>query len=230
MKLIKNWLKRRRHKRKLRELSQFVSVFTSLDKLQDGGVLEWDGKNRRLFIDSDLALLMINQGADGWRMFIQNVYLWQYSKLCDRAWADYFQQEELKAVRDYQQKLKDNSQLSTLRSTSGRSQGENSQLSRSDIDRIREARRQEILQSDMQAPKIEPFEFFIVSPPTGDGSGVTSATSRTALGLPLATEGTQEPSPVGRLISVGHYDPETEQMEMALWRDVQTLLNTNHKL
>lgn len=211
MKLIKNWLKRRRHKRKLRELSQFVSVFMSLDKLQDGGVLEWDGKNRRLFIDSDLALLMINQGADGWRMFIQNVYLWQYSKLCDRAWADYFQQEELAAVRDYM--AGDGSSRDSERSHQNRP---HSALSRSDIDRIREARRQEILQSDMQAPKIEPFEFFIVS----------------AADAPLHQQGGAGggSAPVGRLISVGHYDPDTEQMEMALWDDVQTLLNTNHKL
>ena len=86
-----------------------------------------------------------------------------------------------------------------------------STLSRGDIDRIRKARRQEITQSDMEPPKVEGFEFFIVSPPD------------------LNDQTTKRPnnkSPVGQLVSVCHYDPETGQMEMALWRDVEPLLKS----
>ena len=190
--LIKRWHTRRQQRSKLRELSQFASVFMDLTRLQESGILAWDAHSRRLFIDSSLALVMMAKGADSWTCFLQNVYLWLYSRLCDQAWADFLQSEELKAVREY------TSQLSTL----------NSQLKRSDIDRIREARRSEILLSDMEPPHVEPFEFFIVAPPTKDGSVP-----------PMPTD------PVGHLIAVGHYDPETDHIEMASWDDVRPLLS-----
>ena len=74
----------------------------------------------------------------------------------------------------------------------------NGQLSRSDIDRIRLARRQQIAFSDMEPPKVEPFEFFII---------------------PLSTEAKVEP------LAVGYYDPNTGQMDVATWDDVRTLLS-----
>ena len=125
-----------------------------------------------------------------WQNFINNVFLWEYSRQCQQAWNDYFLKEELRAVKDYKQEHK------------------GKVLSRSDVNRIREARRQEILSSAMAAPKVEGFEFFIVSPPD------------------LKDKVTDEKSPVGRLTAVGHYDPETDKMEMALWKDVERLLKT----
>lgn len=76
-------------------------------------------------------------------------------------------------------------------------------LSRADIDRIRRHRRAEIMQSDVPTPKVEPFEFFIVR--------------------------AEEPSTAaaqvsGRLVAVGHYDPDTQHMEIAPWEDVAPLL------
>lgn len=68
---------------------------------------------------------------------------------------------------------------------------------RSDIDRIRWSRRQEIALSDMEPPKVEPFEFFII---------------------PDSTEAAVEP------IAVGSYDPNTGQMEVAMWNEVKNLL------
>ena len=59
------------------------------------------------------------------------------------------------------------------------------------------ARRQQIAFSDMEPPKVEPFEFFII---------------------PLSTEVKVEP------IAVGYYDPNTGEMDVAPWDEVQSLL------
>ena len=57
--------------------------------------------------------------------------------------------------------------------------------------------KREIALSDMQPPKMEPFEFFII---------------------PNSTEGKVEP------LAVGYYDPNTEKMEVATWDEVKSLL------
>ena len=70
-------------------------------------------------------------------------------------------------------------------------------LTRNDIDRIRRARRAEIAQSDMKPPRVEGFEFFIIRDTTD-----------------------AQPD----IVAVGHYDPDTEQIEMATWQEVKLLL------
>lgn len=177
MNIFKRWKERRLRKRQLRELSAFVKGFRTMDQLAEGGLLVWNAKNRQLFIDESLARLML-RNADSWTNFINNLYLWQYSHLCEQAWNDFFLQEELKAVREYKRKHK------------GRVVG------RQEVQRIREARRAEIAQSDMLAPKIEDFEFFIVSHTVNDAS----------------------------VQAVGHYDGETGRIEMALWEEVEPLI------
>ena len=194
MKWIKRWRERREEKRKLKELAAFASGFKTMDQMADSGLLAWNMKQRQLFIDSSLAFLMMRD-ARSWTNFINNVFLWQYSKECERAWADFFLKEELAAVRKY------------------KSEHRGRVVTRADVNRIREARRAEILQTDMQQPKVEAFEFFVVAPPDMEK---------------LKNEKIEElkQQPVGRLVSVGHYDPATEQMEMALWSDVEPLLKS----
>lgn len=196
--MFKHLKERKEQKRKLKELSSFASVFKTLDTMQEKGLLSWDWKSRRLFIELPLAIVMM-QNADSWRNFIQNVYLWQYNRLCEQAWKDFLMQEELKAVREYAAKWKSEA---------------NSELSRGDIERIRTARRNEILLSDMQPPKVEGFEFFIVSPPDLHAEP------------PLHQQGGVGggSSPVGQLVAVGHFDPDTERIEMATWEEVSSLL------
>ena len=94
-----------------------------------------------MFVEQPLALLMMRK-AEMWVAFLQNLYLYTYYQQCQRAWNDYMIREELAAVR--------------------KAQKGGVQLSRHDIERIRRQRRDEILQSDIQPPKVEGFEFFIV--------------------------------------------------------------------
>jgi hypothetical protein len=71
------------------------------------------------------------------------------------------------------------------------------QLSRADIERIRLAARQQVAESDIEPPKIEPFEFFIVQDTTDAAA---------------------------KLIAVGWFDPEKNDMELAPWSEVQPLI------
>ena len=194
MNIFKRWREGRAQKRKLKELSAFANGVRTLDQLEQSGLLSWDSKQRRLFIEQSLALVMMKNDIT-WTNFIHNVYLWLYSRLCQKAWNDYFLREELKAVRDAEKHY--------------------ASLTRADVERIRNARRVEILQTDMKPPRLDGFEFFIVAPPDLHPES------------PLHQQGGVGggSSPVGQLTAVGHYDPETDNMEMALWSAIEPLIN-----
>jgi hypothetical protein len=86
-------------------------------------------------------------------------------------------------------------------------------LNRDDIERIKSARRMEIAQTDMKPPKVEAFEFFVV----GTEEGRTDSTDST------------EKVPGGVIRLVGHYDPQTEHMDLASWEEVSLFLNQNEE-
>ena len=152
-------------------------------------MLSFDNKAHRLFITQPFASLLLANGADGWINSIHAIYQYTYLRLSQQAWEEYMQKEELAAVREAMQTTKEHQPSDISHQTSA--------LSRADIDRIKWSRRQQIALSDMEPPKVEPFEFFII---------------------PDSTEAAVEP------ISVGSYDPNTGQMEVATWEDVKPLL------
>ena len=86
-------------------------------------------------------------------------------------------------------------------------------LNRDDIERIKSARRMEIAQTDMKPPKVEAFEFFVV----GTEEGRTDSTDST------------EKVSGGVIRLVGHYDPQTEHMDLASWEEVSLFLNQNEE-
>lgn len=188
MGLISKFREYRERKRRLRELTELSGRFRTLEALEKGGQLLWDPRNRRLLIERPLALLMM-RSADSWRNFMQNVHQWVYFRACQLAWAEYIRDEELKAVRK-----------ATMT---------DSHLTRPDIERIKNARREEIAMSDMEAPKIEPFEFFIINA-NGNGDG---------------NEGERKNgNAIGRTLAVGRYDPESGFIDMATWEEVEKFL------
>ncbi len=172
--------KRREQRRKLKELKQFSSTFSTLDRLEQSGLLVWDQKQRRLFISQSLAVLMM-RNAESWVNFITNVYQWLYYQQAQEAWNAHFLKEELAAVR--KASVDDNHKTV--------------QLSRADVERIRIAARQQVAESDIEPPKVEPFEMFIV-------------------------EDTVDAKP--KIIAVGYFNPETNDMELAPWSEVEPLL------
>jgi len=203
---VTRWRERRQQKKALKARQQLLQTYALLDKVFDSGQLSFDPKSRRLFITQPLASLLMAKGADAWINSIHTIYQYTYLRQSQQAWDDYMQKEELAAVREAMQKAKSHEDGKKVAPTAGSPNAEansqfsilNSQLSRSDIDRIRLARRQQIAFSDMEPPKIEPFEFFII---------------------PLSTEAKIEP------LAVGYYDPSTGQMDVATWDAVKTLLS-----
>ena len=172
--------KKREEKRKLKETMAFASSFKTLEQLQQAGMLAWDQQQHRLFVMQPLAVVMMKSAAS-WQNFVQNCFQWTYFKACQQAWDDYLLKEELAAVRK----------------ASVGEKHQSVQLSRDDVERIRRARRTEIVQSDMEPPTVAPFEIFV---------------------MPDTTE--VAPKPIG----VGYFDPETNDMEMAPWSEVEPLL------
>ena len=172
--------KRREQRRKLKELKAFASNFTTLDRLEQSGLLTFDTKSKRLFIAQSLAVLMMKD-AESWVNFVTNVFQWLYYQQAQQSWNNHFLKEELAAVRKA-------------------SLGENHQtvqLSRSDVERIRFAARQQVAESDIEPPKVEPFEMFIV-------------------------EDTVDTKP--KIIAVGYFNPETNDMELAPWSEIEPLI------
>lgn len=189
MNILKKWRERRQQKRKQRETQQTLQMWALLEKLFDAGQISFDHKAHRLFITQPVASLLMSKGADAWVQSVHNIYNYVHFLQTQQAWDEYMQKEEMKAVRDAMQVTKEHQPSSVSHQPSS--------LSRSDIDRIRLARRQQIAFSDMEPPKVEPFEFFII---------------------PLSTEAKVEP------LAVGYYDPNTGQMDVAAWNEVKILL------
>ena len=190
---------RRQRKRKQRETQQTLQMWALLEKLFDAGQISFDHKAHRLFITQPVASLLMSRGADAWVQSVHNIYNYVHFLQTQQAWDEYMQREELAAVRDAMQATKEHQPIpadAPTRSLSDISH-QTSSLSRSDIDRIRLARRQQIAFSDMEPPKVEPFEFFII---------------------PLSTEAKVEP------LAVGYYDPNTGEMDVAPWDEVQSLM------
>ena len=194
MNILQKWRDRRAQKRKLRELATVSSTFATLDRLMASGLLSWQPKTRQMLIAEPLATIFM-QTAEKWQAFIQNLYRWTYYQQCQEAWEKFFEREELKAVplamEDGRSKMEEG-KTSTI-------SHQPSAISREDIDRIRRARRAEIAQSDMPAPKVQPFEFFCVRD-TKDKEA--------------------------QVVFVGHFDPDTDQIDMATWEDVQRLMQS----
>ena len=188
---------RRQRKRKQRETQQTLQMWALLEKLFDAGQISFDRKAHRLFITQPVASLLMSRGADAWVQSVHNIYNYVHFLQTQQAWDEYMQREELAAVRDAMA----NGQSSMVNGQSSMANSSlftfHSSLTREDIDRIRLARRHQIAFSDMEPPKVEPFEFFII---------------------PLSTEAKVEP------LAVGYYDPNTGEMDVAPWDEVQSLM------
>ena len=182
--LLKKWRELREQKRHQREAQQTLRLWAWLEKIFESGQLSFDYEQHRLFITQSMAVLMMQNGADGWVQSVHNIYEYVRWMQTRHAWEEFIQKEELAAVRKA---------LATVPDASA------SGLTPADIDRIKHARRREIAISDMEPPKVEAFEFFVI---------------------PDSTEAKVEP------IAIGHYDPTTGQMEVATWEEVKPLLRT----
>ena len=191
---------RRAERRKLRELHTFSKTFGTLERLEQSGMLWFDIRNRRLMIEQPLAVLMMKD-AESWQNFMRNVFQWQYYKQCNKAWEEYIQTEELRAVRAA---IKEAAAEKPAR-----------QLNYKDIDRIKRARRDEIAFDEVKAPKVEGFEFFVVREAATGAQQTEQGATKT------------ESVPGGEIRVVGSYDPQKDDIEMAAWEEVKQFIIYN---
>ena len=185
---------RRQQKKAQKQQRKLLQTWSWLEQVFQSGMLSFDNKTHRLFITQPVASLLMSRGADAWVQSVHNIYNYVHFLQTQQAWDEYMQKEEMKAVREAMQAAKEHQPSAVSHHPSS--------ISRSDIDRIRLARRQQIAFSDMEPPKVEPFEFFII---------------------PLSTEAKVEP------LAVGYYDPNTGEMDVATWDDVAQLLKDGHQ-
>lgn len=201
MKLFRRFRQWRKSRKQLRQLHDIGSIFHSFDLMEKSGMISFDIKSRRLFIEEPLALIMMGGGAKRWSNFIQNCFTWLYHRQCAEAWSEYILKEELDAVRVASEQY--------------------AAMTRADIERVRQARRDEIAQSDMEPPKVEPFEFFVVRAVSNDAAAKPQPTENRESG----GANKRKAVPAGEILAVGHYEPETEQLELGAWEDVSPYLN-----
>lgn len=116
-------------------------MFRFYDRAEQGNLVYFEPKDRRLFISEPLAMVMMRD-AESWTNFLRGIHLWQYERQCARAWEKYMLNEELAAVREASK--------------------HSIAIPRAEIDRIRRARRNEIALSDMEPPAVAAYEYFIV--------------------------------------------------------------------
>lgn len=174
MSTISYFKKRREQKRRLRQLGEIGGVFHSLDQCEEGGLVAFDKKNRRLFIEEPLAVVMMSGGAEKWQAFMHNCFAWLYYRQCSEAWEAFIRKEELVAVRKATKQY--------------------AAMTRADIERVRRARRTEIGESDMKPPKVEPFEFFVVREKSENSEYSENSDSRKAVpGGEILAVGSYEP-------------------------------------
>lgn len=184
---------RKAERRKLKELGAFAKTFGTLERLEQSGMLWFDMRNRRLMIEQPLAIIMM-KNAEAWQNFMRNIFQWQYYKQCNKAWEEYIQKEELRAVR------------AAIKEASAEKPSR--QLSRKDVDRIKRLRRDEITFDEMKAPKVEGFEFFVIREVATESQQTGQGATKT------------EKVPGGEIRLVGSYDPQKNDIEMAAWEEV----------
>lgn len=192
MNFIKNFLQKRSARKNAKALTALLDTFKTFDKAEKGGLIAFDVKTRRLFIEEPLASVMMTDEKE-WGMFLRNCFYWLYYRQCNEAWSAFFVREELKAVHRARRKYP--------------------MLTSRDVMRIRFARRDEIASSDMQPPKVEPFEFFVI---------------RMASPTPSDKDKQQE-VPSGEIMAVGSYDGQFDEFDIAAWSDVKAFLDRSAK-
>lgn len=180
-----NLFKKKHHSTSMEQeqLHTLNENFQSLEKLKKSSLLIYDAKLRRLYIEESLAKLMMVT-SESWHNFMHNVFNWLFYKESSKAYNDYFLQEELAAVRKAKKQY--------------------AMLTRADIQRIKDARRAEIQQSDMPQIKPKPFEFFVLRHEISDN---------------------KQEVPGAEILVVGDYDGENDDLSMAEWKDVQRFIN-----
>ena len=203
MNIFQKWRARRTNKAQLQRLHTFASTFASMQRLEKGGLLTWEEKTRRLFIAQPLAIVMLAQGYDRWRNFLNTVFLYHMSNLQNKQWQDYVLDEQAKAVRQRRSEV-------TI-------------LTKAETERIRRTVRDNIPADAVPLLPIKPFEFFILAETVAPAAAAPSSPADTVSAG--SASGEIPAIPRAEITWVGEYDPDTAVLDMAEWSTIKHLLN-----
>lgn len=136
----KNKKKQKKSLQNLRDLHEMVGI---LDKWARHGLIFWRRKDKLLIIEETVALMKLAEGRKGFLKFLNQIAVWQSSKLIDEAYESHSIKVETEAVRKAQCKY--------------------ANLTKADIMRIRqEARENMPMISLEQLDCIKEFDIFVV--------------------------------------------------------------------
>lgn len=173
------------------ETTAILRMFVTFDVLQKQGLISFDVKSRRLFIEEPVARVMM-VSAKKWTAFMENAFYWLYYHQCQEVCERFFQKEEAEAVNRARRKY--------------------AMLTHADIMRIRHARREEIKRDDIEMPKVEPFEFYVIREQSEKPS-----------------DDTKQEVPAGKIILVGSYDYDSESLKMVDWDHVKAMMDEQNE-
>ena len=137
------WNPFRRKNKHLKELQALAAMTAIFEKWSRQGVIFWRKKDKILIIEEYLAMLKMAEGREGFLKFLNQVAVWQSSKLIDEAYETHILKVETDAVRKAQRKY--------------------ANLTKADIMRIRQNVREKMpIVVPEQLEYIKEFDIFVV--------------------------------------------------------------------
>ncbi len=135
--------KQKKQEKALQNLHNLHEMVGILDKWARYGLIFWRRKDNILIIEESVALLKLAEGRKGFLKFLNQIAVWQSSKLIDEAYESHSIKVETEAVREAQRKL--------------------ANLTKADIMRIRQEARDNMPMLPIeQLDYIREFDIFVV--------------------------------------------------------------------
>ena len=137
------WNPFRRKNKHLKEVQDLAAMIGIFEILSRRGVVFWRKKDNILIIEEYFAMLKMAEGREGFLKFLNQVAVWQSSKLIDEAYEAHSIKVETDAVRKAQRKY--------------------ANLTKADIMRIRQEARENMPMLPIeQLDYIKEFDIFVV--------------------------------------------------------------------
>ena len=153
------WNPFRRKNKHLKEVQDLAAMIGIFEILSRRGVVFWRKKDNILIIEEYFAMLKMAEGREGFLKFLNQVAVWQSSKLIDEAYEAHRIKVETDAVRKAQRKF--------------------ANLTKADIMRIRQEARENMPMIPLeQLDYIKEFDIFVVRASAPSAQDATEASGQ----------------------------------------------------
>ena len=153
------WNPFRRKNKHLKEVQDLAAMIGIFEILSRRGVVFWRKKDNILIIEEYFAMLKMAEGREGFLKFLNQVAVWQSSKLIDEAYEAHSIKVETDAVRKAQRKY--------------------ANLTKADIMRIRQEAREHMQMLPIeQLDYIKEFDIFLVRASVPSAQDATEASGQ----------------------------------------------------